>query len=64
LTGPSFGLPAEVASAALVSGRRVEVAEQLAAYAGAGAERVVASFAIGDWFRQTELLADAAAGVR
>lgn len=64
LTGPSFGLPAEVASAALVSGSRGEVAEQLAAYAGAGAARVVASFAVGDWFRQARLLADAAAGNR
>jgi alkanesulfonate monooxygenase SsuD/methylene tetrahydromethanopterin reductase-like flavin-dependent oxidoreductase (luciferase family) len=62
LTGPSFGLSADVASAALVSGSRAEVAEQLAAYAAAGAARVVASFAVGDWFRQAQLLAGAASG--
>ncbi len=60
LTGPSFGLPTDVASAALVSGSRAEVAAQLAAYRDAGAARVVASFAVGDWYRQAELLADAA----
>lgn len=64
LTGPSFGLPVDVASAALVSGTRTEVAEQLAAYGDAGAARVVASFAVGDWFRQAELLAGAAANPR
>jgi hypothetical protein len=39
---------------------RAEVAEQLAAYGDAGAARVVASFAVGDWFRQAELLAQVA----
>ena len=60
LGGPAFGLPAEVASTALVAGTREQVAERLIAYGDAGVGRVVASIPAGDWYRQVELLAGAA----
>jgi alkanesulfonate monooxygenase SsuD/methylene tetrahydromethanopterin reductase-like flavin-dependent oxidoreductase (luciferase family) len=63
LTDPAgpFGMPAELVPQILVTGRTTEVAARLADYAAAGAERLVASFATGDWRRQADLLAEAAA---
>jgi alkanesulfonate monooxygenase SsuD/methylene tetrahydromethanopterin reductase-like flavin-dependent oxidoreductase (luciferase family) len=63
LTDPdgTFGIPEEALDAVLVSGGPAEVADRLAALADAGAQRIVASFAAGDWRRQTELLAEAGA---
>lgn len=55
-----FGMPAEYARAALVSGEPEAISAQLARLAAGGAARVVVSFAAGDWFRQAELLAEAA----
>ena len=62
LTDPAgrFGMPAELVPQILVTGDTAEVAARLADYAAAGAERLVASFAAGDWRRQTDLLAEAA----
>ena len=61
LGGPAYGLPPEVVETAVVRGTREQVAARLAAYAAAGAERVVASLPGGDWDRQAALLAEAAA---
>jgi alkanesulfonate monooxygenase SsuD/methylene tetrahydromethanopterin reductase-like flavin-dependent oxidoreductase (luciferase family) len=64
LTDPDgpFGMPADLVPQILVTGSTAEVVARLADYAGAsGAERLVASFAAGDWHRQTDLLAEAAA---
>ncbi|MGD9573161.1 MAG: LLM class flavin-dependent oxidoreductase [Thermoleophilia bacterium] len=60
LGGPAFGLSRSLAEEALVTGTRAEVEASLAAYAEAGADRVVASFVAGDWERQAGLLAEAA----
>lgn len=63
LTDPDgqFGMPADLVPQILVTGSTAEVAARLADYAAAsGAERLVASFAAGDWRRQTDLLAEAA----
>ena len=56
-----FGIPPEVLPSMLVRGGPAALAEQLAPYAEAGARRVVISIAGGDWFRQTELVAEARA---
>jgi alkanesulfonate monooxygenase SsuD/methylene tetrahydromethanopterin reductase-like flavin-dependent oxidoreductase (luciferase family) len=63
LTDPDgqFGMPAELVPQILVTGSVGEVAARLADYAAAGPERLVASFAAGDWRRQAELLAEATA---
>lgn len=56
-----YGMPPEAADALLLQGGPVEVAEQLAAYGDAGAERVVVTLVAGSWHRQAELLAEAVA---
>jgi hypothetical protein len=66
LTSEAYGLPADQAAGLLVTGGATEVAEvaaRLADYAASGADRLVVSFAGGDWHRQCELLAEAAAGL-
>jgi alkanesulfonate monooxygenase SsuD/methylene tetrahydromethanopterin reductase-like flavin-dependent oxidoreductase (luciferase family) len=55
-----YGMPAEAVPQFLVRGRPDVVAQRLAAYRDAGAERVVATLVAGDWPRQAELLAEAA----
>jgi alkanesulfonate monooxygenase SsuD/methylene tetrahydromethanopterin reductase-like flavin-dependent oxidoreductase (luciferase family) len=60
LAGPSFGIPEGTARATTVQGSVDQVAERLAGLHAAGARRVVATLAFGDWFRQAELLAEAA----
>jgi alkanesulfonate monooxygenase SsuD/methylene tetrahydromethanopterin reductase-like flavin-dependent oxidoreductase (luciferase family) len=61
LTDPDgrFGMPADLVPQILVTGGTAEVADRLAEYAASGAERLVASFAAGDWRRQADLLAEA-----
>jgi alkanesulfonate monooxygenase SsuD/methylene tetrahydromethanopterin reductase-like flavin-dependent oxidoreductase (luciferase family) len=54
-----FGIPPEAIPSMLVRGAPAALAEHLAPYAEAGAERLVISVAGGDWFRQTELIARA-----
>jgi alkanesulfonate monooxygenase SsuD/methylene tetrahydromethanopterin reductase-like flavin-dependent oxidoreductase (luciferase family) len=63
LTDPAgpFGMPADLVPQILVTGGTDEVAARLADYAASGAERLVASFAAGDWHRQADLVAEAAA---
>jgi alkanesulfonate monooxygenase SsuD/methylene tetrahydromethanopterin reductase-like flavin-dependent oxidoreductase (luciferase family) len=63
LTDPDgmFAIPPDAVDAAVVRGRPADVASHIADHAGAGASRVVVSFAGGDWHRQAELLADAVA---
>ncbi len=56
-----FGIPPEALPAMLVRGGPAALAEHLAPYAQAGARRLVVSIAGGDWFRQTELIAEARA---
>ncbi|MGZ4707117.1 MAG: LLM class flavin-dependent oxidoreductase [Acidimicrobiales bacterium] len=56
-----FGMPAESVADMLVTGPPAAVAERIDAWAELGAERVVVTLAAGDWFRQAELLAEAAA---
>jgi alkanesulfonate monooxygenase SsuD/methylene tetrahydromethanopterin reductase-like flavin-dependent oxidoreductase (luciferase family) len=62
LTDPAgpFGMPADLVPQILVTGGADEVAARLADYAASGAERLVASFAAGDWRRQADLVAEAA----
>jgi alkanesulfonate monooxygenase SsuD/methylene tetrahydromethanopterin reductase-like flavin-dependent oxidoreductase (luciferase family) len=61
LTDPdgAYGIPEEALGTVLIDGRPDEVAIRLAELGDAGVTRAVASFAAGDWFRQTELLAEA-----
>jgi alkanesulfonate monooxygenase SsuD/methylene tetrahydromethanopterin reductase-like flavin-dependent oxidoreductase (luciferase family) len=54
-----FGIPADQATGALVTGGPAAVAGHLAAIAAHGAHRTVVTLAAGDWFRQAELLAEA-----
>jgi alkanesulfonate monooxygenase SsuD/methylene tetrahydromethanopterin reductase-like flavin-dependent oxidoreductase (luciferase family) len=54
-----YGMPAEVVPSFLLRGGPAAVAERIAAYGEAGAERVVATLVAGDWHRQAELLAEA-----
>lgn len=56
-----FGIPAEAVDSIVVWGGPAAVAEHLAAHAAAGAARVVVTIAAGDWRRQAELVAEAAA---
>jgi alkanesulfonate monooxygenase SsuD/methylene tetrahydromethanopterin reductase-like flavin-dependent oxidoreductase (luciferase family) len=62
LTDPAgpFGMPADLVPQILVTGGTAEAAARLADYAASGADRLVASFAAGDWHRQAELVAEAA----
>jgi alkanesulfonate monooxygenase SsuD/methylene tetrahydromethanopterin reductase-like flavin-dependent oxidoreductase (luciferase family) len=55
-----FGIPAEAVPDMLVTGGPEAVAARLAGLGEIGAERVVVTLAAGDWFRQAELLAEAA----
>jgi alkanesulfonate monooxygenase SsuD/methylene tetrahydromethanopterin reductase-like flavin-dependent oxidoreductase (luciferase family) len=61
LTDPDgmFGIPPDQADNAVWRGGPAELAGVLTQYRQAGAQRVVVSVAAGDWFLQTELLADA-----
>ncbi|HEY4024328.1 MAG TPA: LLM class flavin-dependent oxidoreductase [Pseudonocardiaceae bacterium] len=54
-----FGIPADQAEQAVISGEPETVARHLAELAANGAQRVVVTLAAGDWFHQTELLAQA-----
>jgi alkanesulfonate monooxygenase SsuD/methylene tetrahydromethanopterin reductase-like flavin-dependent oxidoreductase (luciferase family) len=54
-----FGIPPEAIRSMLVRGAPAALAELVAPYAEAGADRLVISVAGGDWFRQTELIARA-----
>jgi alkanesulfonate monooxygenase SsuD/methylene tetrahydromethanopterin reductase-like flavin-dependent oxidoreductase (luciferase family) len=54
-----FGIPADHAEAAVVTGAPEAIARRLADRAADGVQRVVVMFAAGDWFRQAELLAEA-----
>jgi alkanesulfonate monooxygenase SsuD/methylene tetrahydromethanopterin reductase-like flavin-dependent oxidoreductase (luciferase family) len=56
-----FGVPPEMVDDLLVTGGPAAVAGRLDALAAIGAERVVVTLAAGDWSRQVELLAEAAA---
>ncbi len=56
-----FGIPADQIGAVLVRSGPDELASTIAAYADAGAGRLVISVAGGDWFRQAELVAEARA---
>src|SRR5262245_10856715 len=55
-----FGIPAEAVPDMLVTGGPEVVAARLAGLAEVGAERVVVTLTAGHWFRQAELLAEAA----
>ncbi|WP_040837075.1 LLM class flavin-dependent oxidoreductase [Nocardia brevicatena] len=54
-----FGIPVEYAESSLAHGDTGSVAEHLNTFAARGADRVVVTLVAGDWFRQTELLAQA-----
>ena len=53
-------MPAEAVPDILVTGGPDAVADRLAGLGAIGAERVVVTLAASDWFRQAELLAEAA----
>jgi hypothetical protein len=55
-----YGMPADAAADVVVTGPPAALAERFAALAAAGAHRVVVTVAGGDWFRQAELMAEAA----
>ncbi|WP_232663680.1 LLM class flavin-dependent oxidoreductase [Pseudonocardia sp. TRM90224] len=55
----AYGRPVEEVASVPLSGGPGEVAEQLAAYAAAGASHAVIGIAGGDWRRQVDLLAEA-----
>jgi alkanesulfonate monooxygenase SsuD/methylene tetrahydromethanopterin reductase-like flavin-dependent oxidoreductase (luciferase family) len=63
LTDPDglFGMPADAVPDVVVTGPPAAVAERIAAVRDLGAERAVFSIAAGDWHRQAELVAEAAA---
>lgn len=63
LTDPDgvFGMPADQVPGVLTLGGPAEIAARFAEYGEAGADRVVVTLAAGDWMRQAELLAEAAA---
>jgi alkanesulfonate monooxygenase SsuD/methylene tetrahydromethanopterin reductase-like flavin-dependent oxidoreductase (luciferase family) len=56
-----FGMPADAVPDVVVTGGPAALADHVGALHATGAERVVVTVAAGDWFRQTELLAEAAA---
>ncbi|MGH8933548.1 MAG: hypothetical protein ACRDZO_23660 [Egibacteraceae bacterium] len=53
------GLPPQEAATIPITGRPREAAERLAAYAAAGAERLVIGLDGEGWLRQCELIAEA-----
>jgi alkanesulfonate monooxygenase SsuD/methylene tetrahydromethanopterin reductase-like flavin-dependent oxidoreductase (luciferase family) len=55
----SYGISPDDAPAIPVSGEPAQIAERLAAFADAGAHRVVMALSAGDWLRQAEQLAEA-----
>ena len=59
-----YGMPAEAVPEILVTGGPDRIAERIGQLADLGAERVVVTLAAGDWFRQAELLEEAAALLR
>jgi alkanesulfonate monooxygenase SsuD/methylene tetrahydromethanopterin reductase-like flavin-dependent oxidoreductase (luciferase family) len=58
-----FGMPAEAVADVVLTGGPAALAEHLGALHAAGAERVVVTVAAGDWLRQADLLAEAAASL-
>ncbi|KUJ65375.1 hypothetical protein ACZ90_48740 [Streptomyces albus subsp. albus] len=60
LTG-TYGIPAEQTGSVVVSGEPAQAAERLAAFAAAGAHRIVLSTGAEDWRAQYDLLAEARA---
>jgi alkanesulfonate monooxygenase SsuD/methylene tetrahydromethanopterin reductase-like flavin-dependent oxidoreductase (luciferase family) len=56
-----YGMPADAVPDILVTGGPAAVAERIGALAAIGADRVVVTLAAGNWSRQAELLAEAAA---
>jgi alkanesulfonate monooxygenase SsuD/methylene tetrahydromethanopterin reductase-like flavin-dependent oxidoreductase (luciferase family) len=56
-----FGIPTDALPGMLVRGDAAALAEHLTPYVEAGARRLVFSIAGGEWFRQTELIAEARA---
>ena len=65
LTDPDgmFGIPADQAGAAVVTGDPAVIAQHLTALAEAGAHRTIIQFVAGSWPRQAELAAQAGAQV-
>ncbi|WFB08821.1 LLM class flavin-dependent oxidoreductase [Streptomyces sp. LX-29] len=61
LVSETYGVPADQAGAVMIGGEPAQAAEQLAAYAEAGAARIVLSTPAENWRQQYELLAEAAA---
>ena len=63
LTDPGgvYGLPPDAVAGFLLEGGAATIAERIGALGAIGADRVVVTLAAGDWHRQAELLADAAA---
>jgi alkanesulfonate monooxygenase SsuD/methylene tetrahydromethanopterin reductase-like flavin-dependent oxidoreductase (luciferase family) len=59
-----YGMPASAVPDILVTGGPAAVAERIDSLGALGAERVVVTLAAGSWFRQAELLAEAAALLR
>ena len=55
-----FGMPGEAVDTVVVGGPD-SLSDRIGAVHVAGADRVIVSVAGGDWFRQTELVATAAA---
>lgn len=54
-----YGFPQDVADAMMTTGTPAQIAEQLVALGDAGVERVTMTL-VGNWFRQVELLVEAA----
>jgi alkanesulfonate monooxygenase SsuD/methylene tetrahydromethanopterin reductase-like flavin-dependent oxidoreductase (luciferase family) len=61
LTDPDgmFGVPAEHAAGAVLTGGPAAIAGHLGRLAAAGAHRTIVTYVAGNWSRQTELLAEA-----
>ncbi|WP_431043673.1 LLM class flavin-dependent oxidoreductase [Streptomyces sp. P1-3] len=57
----TYEVPADQADSVMISGEPAAAAEQLAAFAAAGADRIVLSTGAGNWRQQYELLAEARA---
>ncbi|MCU1393554.1 MAG: hypothetical protein JWM34_1982 [Ilumatobacteraceae bacterium] len=56
-----FGMPADVVLGTVLRGGIEVLAQRIEAWAAIGASRVVISVVAGDWFRQADLVAEAAA---
>jgi alkanesulfonate monooxygenase SsuD/methylene tetrahydromethanopterin reductase-like flavin-dependent oxidoreductase (luciferase family) len=54
-----FAIPEAAIPSVLHTGSPADLSRQIEAYAVAGVSRIVFSIAAGDWFRQTELIAEA-----